>query len=194
LSASISGLIPELRPFARRLLVVAGQAGLQPRITSTYRSPTEQARLYRRFLSGNNPYPVAPPGHSAHEAGFAFDMMIQDSPGQMESDLADLGQVWESWGGIWGGHFKDPIHFEYPGFTAAAPTSEEIPCGGLLGLAHYKCTKLYHAEDIALSFLTPMRWTIAKLLMQYGYPESEAARIAAAPVSELHRKFPWLPV
>jgi len=44
-------------------------------------------------------------------------MMIQDSPGQMESDLADLGQVWESWGGVWGGHFKDPIHFEYPGFT-----------------------------------------------------------------------------
>lgn len=34
----------------------------------------------------------------------------------MESDLADLGKVWVSWGGVWGGAFHDPIHFEYPGW------------------------------------------------------------------------------
>lgn len=34
-------------------------------------------------------------------------------------DLKDLGQVWESWGGVWGGEFRDPIHFEYPGFSLA---------------------------------------------------------------------------
>jgi hypothetical protein len=132
LSASISSLIPELRPFARQLLLVAGQAGLQPRITSTYRSVGEQTRLYRRFLAGQNPYPVAPPGHSAHEAGYAFDMMIMDAPGQMESDLADLGQVWESWGGVWGGHFKDPIHFEYPGFSAPPVETPPIAPGETL--------------------------------------------------------------
>jgi D-alanyl-D-alanine carboxypeptidase len=115
-AASISTLIPELQPFAHELLRVAGAAGLQPRITSTRRSTAEQARLYRRFLAGQNPYPVAPPGTSAHEYGYAFDMMIQSAPGEMENDLADLGKVWESWGGIWGGAFKDPIHFEYPGF------------------------------------------------------------------------------
>lgn len=143
MSASISGLIPELRPFARQLLLVAGQARLQPRITSTYRSSTEQARLYRRFLAGQNPYPVAPPGHSAHEAGYAFDMMIMDAPGEMERDLADLGQVWESWGGIWGGHFKDPIHFEYPGFTP--PREESFDYG--------------HAAKVAASLLIPLPLT-----------------------------------
>jgi len=142
-SASISALIPELRPFARQLLVVAGQAGLQPRITSTYRSHAEQARLYRRFLSGNNPYPVAPPGSSAHEAGYAFDMMIAGSPSQMESDHNDLGHVWESWGGVWGGHFKDPIHFEYPGFTP--PPAESFDYG--------------HAAKVAASLLIPLPLT-----------------------------------
>jgi D-alanyl-D-alanine carboxypeptidase len=126
MSASISSLIPELQPFARDLLRVAGAAGLQPRITSTRRSSAEQTRLYRRFLAGQNPYPVAPPGTSAHEFGYAFDMMIQAAPGQMESDLADLGQVWTSWGGVWGGAFKDPIHFEYPGF----PHKELAPVEG----------------------------------------------------------------
>jgi hypothetical protein len=115
-SASIGSLIPELRPFARELLLVVARAGIQARITSTRRSRREQTFLYNRFLAGQNPYPVAPPGTSAHEFGYAFDMMLQEDPASMESDLGDLGKVWESWGGVWGGRFNDPIHFEYPGF------------------------------------------------------------------------------
>jgi len=46
-----------------------------------------------------------------HELGLAFDLWVND-----ETQLADLGQVWESnMGGVWGGHFKDPIHFEAGG-------------------------------------------------------------------------------
>ena len=124
MSASIHALIPDLQPYARQLLLVAGNNGLQPRITSTRRSHTEQARLYRRFLAGQNPYPVAPPGQSAHEFGYAFDMMIQGaSPKLMLISLSDLGAVWEGWGGVWGGHFQDPIHFEFPGFRHAAVES-----------------------------------------------------------------------
>src|SRR5437016_8660325 len=119
MGASLHSLIPPLQPFARRLLLAAGQAGLQPRITSTRRSRSEQTKLYRRFLQGTNPYPVAPPGQSAHEFGYAFDMMIQGSPSQMESNLNDLGHVWECWGGVWGGNFKDSIYFEFPGFPHA---------------------------------------------------------------------------
>jgi hypothetical protein len=26
--------------------------------------------------------------------------------------LADAGEVWEAWGGLWGGHIGDPVHFE----------------------------------------------------------------------------------
>jgi hypothetical protein len=37
--------------------------------------------------------------------------------GMDPSDFKDLGTVWESWGGVWGGALHDPIHFEYPGFS-----------------------------------------------------------------------------
>lgn len=111
MSASISQLIPELQPFATDLLRAAGAAGLLPRITSTRRSTAEQTRLYRRYQQGLQQYPVAPPGTSAHEFGYAFDMVI--SPLDY---LPDVGSYWKEQGGVWGGEFNDPIHFEYPGF------------------------------------------------------------------------------
>jgi len=37
--------------------------------------------------------------------------------GMDPNDFKDLGTVWESWGGVWGGALNDPIHFEYPGFS-----------------------------------------------------------------------------
>src|SRR5262249_31586208 len=55
--------------------------------------------------------PVAVPGTSAHEFGFAFDMVV--SP--MDA-IGDVGAYWEAQGGVWGGEFNDPIHFEFPGF------------------------------------------------------------------------------
>src|SRR5215468_9724699 len=97
---------------ARALVDAAGAARLNPRVTSTLRSHAEQERLYRRYLQGLQPLPVAPPGSSAHEFGYAFDMIV--SP--MEA-LTDVGATWQSWGGKWGGQFSDPVHFEYPGFS-----------------------------------------------------------------------------
>jgi hypothetical protein len=80
------------------------------RVSSAYRSTTEQARLYRRYLSGLMPGPVAPPGSSYHEVGRAIDVLATDEA------LAAAGAAWESVGGTWGGHFKtvasDPIHFQ----------------------------------------------------------------------------------
>lgn len=116
MSASLGALVPALRPYARALVDLAGRAGLQPRVTSTRRSHAEQARLYRRYLAGQQQYPVAPPGSSAHEFGMAFDMITS---AMNLADLADLGKVWVSWGGVWGGDFDDPIHFELPGFAHA---------------------------------------------------------------------------
>lgn len=116
MSGSLYTLIPQLQPFARNLINAAAQAGMNPRVTSTRRSTSEQARLYQRFLSGQSQYPVAPPGTSAHEFGFAFDMIVAYADW-----LPQLGQLWQSWGGVWGGAFNDPIHFEYPGFPKQAP-------------------------------------------------------------------------
>lgn len=104
-------LIPELQPFARLLFDAAARGGLQPRVTSTRRSRSQQAKLYARFRAGQSPYPALPPGLSAHQFGYAFDMV--------SLDLADVGYTWQTWGGKWGGK-ADPVHFEFPGFSPPA--------------------------------------------------------------------------
>src|SRR6267143_604214 len=113
MGGSLNDLDPELASFARDLVDAAGRAGLQPRITSTIRSHSEQRRLYNRFLAGQAGYPVAPPGQSAHEYGLAFDMVV--SP--MEA-LADVGYTWRQWGGGW--NPTDAVHFELPGASEYA--------------------------------------------------------------------------
>src|SRR6266851_125134 len=113
MGGSIYDLVPELQKPARALLDAAGAARLQPRITSTFRTRSEQGRLYRRFLAGAAGFPVAPPGFSAHEYGEAFDMVV--SP--MEA-LADVGYTWLQWGGGW--NPGDAIHFELPGASERA--------------------------------------------------------------------------
>lgn len=112
MSSSFGQLHPQLQAAAAALYNVAMQYGLFPTVTSVLRTYAQQARLYRRYLAGSSPYPAAPPGHSKHERGLAFDMVVQQ--GGFSPQQAWLGQVWESWGGRWGGRFKDPIHFEAP--------------------------------------------------------------------------------
>lgn len=121
MSASLSCLIPQLQPFAKALIDLAGRARVQPRVTSTCRSNSEQQRLYRAFLRGETKYPVAPPGTSAHELGWAFDMVADTA-----EDLHDLGTVWKSWGGVWSP--SDEVHFEYPGFIHPN-VPEDLPSG-----------------------------------------------------------------
>ncbi len=107
-------LSPELADFARALVDAAGVAGLQPRVTSTVRTRSQQARLYRGYLANpGRAYPVAPPGYSAHEYGEAFDLVV--SP--MEA-LADVGYTWQQWGGGW--NPADAVHFELPGASERA--------------------------------------------------------------------------
>lgn len=113
------GLVPELRDAADSLVAAASRAGLQPRITSAYRSYSEQTRLYRRYLRGQSRFPALPPGSSAHEYGEAFDLIV--SP---EYYLADVGALWTSWGGAWGST-ADPVHFELPGASARAKAAGE---------------------------------------------------------------------
>ena len=117
MSASLRDLQPDLQPWARALVDAAGAAGLQPRVTSTFRSHADQVRLYRRYLAGGSPYPANRPGTSSHEYGWAFDVVVSPM-----SALSELGALWESWGGVWGGRPQragsqyDPIHFEFPGW------------------------------------------------------------------------------
>lgn len=97
-------LDPRFRPYAVYLYRTAEYYGLQPRVTSTYRSFAEQSRLYHRYITGQSNLPAAPPGRSLHQYGMAFDMVAK----QQES----LGALWEHMGGRWGGRFRDPVHYD----------------------------------------------------------------------------------
>lgn len=123
MATSLDALVPDLRPFASALVDAANRAGFGVRVTSTRRNHAEQKRLYSDFLAGSSKYPVAPPGHSSHEYGWAFDCVpavIETQPKLALKQLRAMARLWKSWGGAWGGSFRDPIHFELPHASAVA--------------------------------------------------------------------------
>ena len=91
-------------PYAMWLYQVASANGLQPRVTSVYRSATTQRQLYQRYLSGQSTLPAAPPGRSLHQYGLAFDMVTTDAGN------ARLGALWKRIGGGWSP--TDYVHFQ----------------------------------------------------------------------------------
>jgi len=100
--ATTATLHPQFKPWADWLFSVGEYYNLHPRFTSTFRSLAKQEDLYRRRQRGEHPLPVAPPGRSMHNYGWAFDLVSDDN------NL--LGTVWRHYGGIWGGS-KDWVHF-----------------------------------------------------------------------------------
>lgn len=181
MTTSIAALAPELQAGAAALVEEARAAGLNPIVTSTRRTFAEQKRLYDNFLAGNSQYPASPPGVGSHEYGWAFDMVVTPM-----DYLADLGDLWESWGGTWGGNWRnaDPIHFELPGASAEAlrlgqagikPVSSGSGRRGLLTVVD-----LLLGLNPAMGLLELSAW-----LVSLGYPKSEIAKALQAPVSYL---------
>jgi hypothetical protein len=95
----VNGLQPWLKPYAVWLL---GQAVSGVRVTSTYRSYSDQLKLWNNRWT--NPYPVAPPGRSYHQLGRAFDVVGPSA------ELHRLGALWVRIGGTWSA--SDEIHFQ----------------------------------------------------------------------------------
>lgn len=65
--------------------VAAQYPGLFPHIVSDYRTRQQQEQLYQQYLNGNGNL-AAPPGHSMHEKGLAFDISsawLQAHPGAL---------------------------------------------------------------------------------------------------------------
>lgn len=175
MSTSLRALVPELQEAAQALVDLAGRAGVLPRVTSTLRSRAEQARLYRKYLAGATAYPAAPPGTSAHEYGEAFDIVVAT-----QEDLYDLGSVWTSWGGSWGGQ-RDPVHFELPGASARARRALQAP------VAPRPWTHtLAIAADIILGFNPYIgALELASTLIGLGYPENEVLQFLSGPFEYL---------
>lgn len=70
-----SGLHPALAPWFEALVAGAQRIDGTVRVTSGYRSITQQSLLYRRYLAGQASFPAAPPGRSYHNYGRAIDVI-----------------------------------------------------------------------------------------------------------------------
>lgn len=115
MGASLEQLDPDLRQGLLELQQVCGRERMILTVTSTVRSAKDQDFLWRRYRAGNSPLPAAPPNHSAHEYGWAFDAVV--SPAEYQTNV---GLAWQKyWGGKWGGK-KDPVHFELSGASQLA--------------------------------------------------------------------------
>lgn len=98
---------------AERLLAALRQVDPRFIFTSTYRSSTEQARLYNEWLSGKSLFPALPPGRSLHEYGLAVDIARFGVEAAEDPILREAGAAWRRGGGTWGGE-TDPVHFGAP--------------------------------------------------------------------------------
>ncbi len=109
--ASLRGLVPDMRPWAEQLYAIGVSIAPDLMVTSVYRSRSEQARLYARYLAGQSGgIPAAPPGLSWHEWRLAFDLARPLVDPYQDEVLAFLGAVWKGWGGLW--KPVDPVHFQ----------------------------------------------------------------------------------
>jgi len=112
--ASLRLLDPRVQPSAEWLLRALQSYGVQATITSTRRDADEQRNLWDCFQRtgcsncrrGPGCYPAAPPGHSFHDRGLAFDLHLAPPV------YREAGALWERLGGTWGGRFGDEIHFD----------------------------------------------------------------------------------
>lgn len=181
MSASIRYLAPELAQAATALVAEAQAAGLQPIVTSTWRTYAEQKKLYDKFLRGESQYPASPPGEGSHEYGWAFDMVVTP-----RDALWDLGDLWEEWGGDWGGRWRNPdiIHFELPG---ASQEARRQAAAGIKPHSHgLGKSVILGAIDLVLGLNPAMRAVeLAGFLLHLGFPKSEIAAALESPISYL---------
>jgi len=73
----LRGLDSRLRPYAEYAHELARYYGLNPTITSTYRSWEQQTKLRAAYERGESRYPANRPGDSAHNYGWAWDSVVQ---------------------------------------------------------------------------------------------------------------------
>lgn len=119
----ISSLDTSMHSLAREMVASAAQEGIQLRITSGYRSPSSQDKIYQQGRTVEGPVVTnARPGYSKHNFGVAFDVApIKDGKVYYPNDTAlwkRIGQIGKSLGLKWGGDWSKPdlLHFEHPIF------------------------------------------------------------------------------
>lgn len=145
--SDLSELLPVLKRGAQEFLKRAQSAGLQVKITQTYRSIDYQNSLYAkgRTKSGvvTNFTDVVTNcigGQSPHNFRYAFDICKNVKGHEWDDDVffRACGKIWENMGGEWGGSWKsfiDKPHFQFgAGLTdyqlingSLIPTNAKMP-------------------------------------------------------------------
>jgi len=85
--------------------------GFTPRFLSGFRTHEQQHELFRRATATGNP--VAVPGGSQHEFGFAYDLApdVRPESSEYSAKLTQLRQLGLALGMRWGGA-DDPQHWQ----------------------------------------------------------------------------------
>lgn len=76
--------------------------GFNSRVTSTYRTYQQQAKLYADYIAGRSSLPANRPGYSLHERGMAIDI-VTDNLKELVGFMTYLGFKWAG--------PKDKVHF-----------------------------------------------------------------------------------
>jgi len=72
----LRGLDSRVRPYAEYAHEIARYYGIDPTVTSTFRSWEEQSRLRATYERGESRFPANRPGDSAHNYGWAWDSVV----------------------------------------------------------------------------------------------------------------------
>jgi len=72
----LRGLDSRVRPYAEYAFEIARYYGIDPTVTSVYRSWEQQTKLRQRWEQGLSAFPANLPGDSAHNYGWAFDAVV----------------------------------------------------------------------------------------------------------------------
>jgi len=72
----LRGLDSRIRPYVEYAHEIARYYGIDPTVTSTYRSWEDQTKLRAKWERGESRYPANRPGDSAHNYGWAWDSVV----------------------------------------------------------------------------------------------------------------------
>ncbi len=159
----LQDLNPEFRRRMGNFLTSAKAAGLPAHIIEAYRDRAVQAQYYADKQKGLRPYPVAPPGTSFHEGGFAADTLADDRAQQQK--LIDYAKAHPEFGIV--PLAGDAPHFQIAGYKHLADALANPP-------------KLGEGPSVDLSpFIAANQgYTVAK-----GYTPGTTVNAATAPVA-----------
>lgn len=112
MDARLSALDRGGRDAAQAFVAYLQRSGWPIIVTSAVRSVAQQQQLARQNPSG---LPVAAPERSRHVQRRAFDLGFRGYQWrQVPMEYwRQMGEIWESMGGRWGGRFGDPVHFDW---------------------------------------------------------------------------------